>query len=78
MNSCDNDGTVQRDLSMMTGSPGVLFGLYKYTLLLENEAKGSVLQPFWLDEMLEVALCRKLQQDKIQIKNISAKIGDFG
>ena len=39
---------------MSCGSAGVLFGLYKYSLLLDKETGG--LGPDWLDEILKQAV----------------------
>ncbi len=46
------------DTSILTGSTGVLFGLYKYSLLLREETGCA--GPNWLDETLSAAIYKGL------------------
>jgi hypothetical protein len=50
----DSEGKKEINPTLYQGSGGVLYGLYKYSLLLDKET-GKV-QPCWLDELIKPAI----------------------
>ena len=68
-------GETEQDPTIYSGHTGHLFGLWKYTLLLEKEA-GGLVEPSWLHENLKEALKANVQRVG-EILEVAKVINDF-